>query len=84
MDIWSLISAGNVRYIADERGTRCSWYDTYYFHYFLCSIPFIVFALLFLSLLVLAQIRGHIARSSPPSPVLCTGIRYQWYTEYYQ
>ena len=33
------------------------------------SIPFIIFALFFpLSLLVVTQIRGHIAGSSPPLP----------------
>ena len=31
-------------------------------------VPFIIFALLFLSLLVVAQIRGHIAGSSTPLP----------------
>ena len=32
-------------------------------------IPFLMFALLFLSLLVVTQIRGHIAASSPPFPL---------------
>ena len=48
---------------------------TWYMWYILIlqpnSIPFIIFALLFLSLLliVVTQIRGHIVGSSPPSPL---------------
>ena len=38
------------------------------FFLFFFSIPVIIFALLFLSLLVVTQIRGHMAGSSPPLP----------------
>ena len=52
--------------------------------YFFCFffIPFIVFALLFLSLLVVTQIRGHIAGFSPPlmgAPILETLMYVTWF-----
>ena len=45
-----------------------TWYIISSLLFFFFPIPFIVFALLFLSLLVVTQIRGHIAGSSTPLP----------------
>ena len=39
-------------------------------------IPFLMFALLFLSLLVVTQIRGHIAGSSPPIPTTVRALHF--------
>ena len=44
-------------------------------------IPFIIFALLFSSLLVVPQIRGHAAGSSPPLPTTRTVRALHFYRE---
>ena len=41
-------------------------------------IPFTIFALLFLSLLVVTQIRGHRAGSSPPLPSTVRALHFYW------
>ena len=50
--------------------------STFFFPFLFLSIPFIIFALLSLSFLVVTQIRGHIAGSSPPLPTTVRALHF--------